>query len=99
MRQRVVINGGTKMVLIPEITISDWKDWAERHDMNPGVPDEAAFAEALHNVYLREQEIEDQREANREKHAPEKEETPTKGIEASTSMGDNSDNLVITKNS
>lgn len=53
---------------VPEITLEDWKDYARRHDMKDTVPDEEAFAAALHRVHLREQEIEDQREANREKH-------------------------------
>lgn len=53
---------------VPEITLEDWKDYARRHDMKSEVPDEEAFARALHNVYLREQQIEDQREQNRQKH-------------------------------
>lgn len=88
---------------LPEISAADIKDWFARR-AEPLTLDDEVIEEIAARGNARAQALEDERELARQKHAIKpnselpniKEETPTKGTEASTSMGDNSDTVKIT---
>jgi len=52
---------------IPETTLEDWKDWAQRHELKYNIADDEIRA-ALGFANKKAQEVEDQREENRRQH-------------------------------